>query len=108
MSLYQLQKFLYDLNREPRLQQQFRTGMSDVLDQYELTSVERTAVESHDIGLIYVLGANGQLLMHYAAYLGRTWPEYIALMREGIVKYGPVRAGIYAMTTLLDDRRAGL
>jgi len=55
-----------------------------------------------------VLGANGQLLMHYAAFLGMSWPAYIQAMRDGVAKYGPVRAGIYTMTTQLDEKVAGV
>jgi hypothetical protein len=29
-------------------------------------------------------------------------------MRDGVRKYGPVRAGIYAMTTSLDEKVAGV
>jgi hypothetical protein len=65
-------------------------------------------VASGDIGLMYVLGANGQLLMHYAAFLGLAWPEYIAAMRAGVARHGPVRAGIYHMTTAVDAKVAGV
>ncbi|MGY8796036.1 MAG: hypothetical protein ACKVJN_13115, partial [Woeseiales bacterium] len=40
----------------------------------------------------------GQILMHYAAFLGIEWFDYLDQMRAGIEKYGPVRAGVYAMT----------
>jgi hypothetical protein len=108
VSLYQLQKFLFDLNRDGAVQSGFRERPDAVLDRYELTAEERAAVATGDVGLIYVLGANGQLLMHYAAFLGMPWPEYIAAMREGIARHGPVRAGIYRMTTEIDERVAGL
>lgn len=108
MSLYQLQKFLYHLNREASVQQRFRTEPAAVLDGYELTQEERTAVATGDIGMMYVLGANGQLLMHYAAFAGLPWADYIAAMRDGVRKYGPVRAGVYAMTTALDEKVAGI
>ena len=108
MSLYQLQKFLYHLNREASVQQRFRTEPAAVLDGYELTQEERTAVATGDIGMMYVLGANGQLLMHYAAFAGLPWVDYIAAMRDGVRKYGPVRAGVYAMTTALDEKVAGV
>ena len=108
MSLYQLQKFLYELNREPALQEQHRADLPRLLDRYELTVEERRAIEAGDVGLIYVLGANGQLLMHYAAFLGMSWPAYIAAMREGIGRHGPVRAGVYAMTTHIDEKVAGV
>ena len=108
MSLYQLQKFLYDINRDPSVQGKYRADLERLLDQYELTAEERSAVAAGDIGLIYVLGANGQLLMHYAAFLGMTWPAYIQAMREGVAKYGPVRAGVYAMTTQTSEKVAGV
>ena len=108
MSLYQLQKFLYDINRDPRAQEQHRADLRGLLDRYELTGEERGALAAGDIGLIYVLGANGQLLMHYAAFLGMSWPAYIQAMREGVARHGPVRAGVYAMTTQMDDKVAGV
>ena len=108
MSLYQLQKLLFDLNRQPAAQIEYRQDLSRLLGHYALTDQERQAMESGDIGLIYVLGANGQLLMHYAAFLGLAWPDYIRAMREGVSKYGPVQSGIYAMTTNADDRVAGV
>ena len=108
MSLYQLQKFLYDINRDPTVQEKHRTDLPGLLDRYELTGEERRALEAGDVGLIYVLGANGQLLMHYAAFLGLSWPAYIQAMREGVATHGPVRAGVYAMTTQLNDKIAGV
>ena len=98
MSLYNLQKFLYVLNRDPGAQQAFREDPTTLLDQYELTGEERGALEEGDIGLLYVLGVNGQILMHFGAFLGVEWFDYLDRMRKGIDKYGPVRAGIYAMT----------
>jgi hypothetical protein len=108
MSLYQLQKFLYDINRDSLVQQRCRADLPGVLGQYELTSEERGALARGDIGLIYVLGANGQLLMHYAAFLGMSWAAYIQAMRDGVARHGPVRAGVYAMTTGMDDKVAGI
>ncbi len=108
MSLYQLQKFLYELNREPGLQAEHRADLPGLLARYELTSEERRALESGDVGLLYVLGANGQLLMHYAAFLGMSWSAYIQALREGVARHGPVRAGVYAMTTQLDEKVAGV
>ncbi|HYL71473.1 MAG TPA: aromatic ring-opening dioxygenase subunit LigA [Candidatus Dormibacteraeota bacterium] len=108
MSLYQLQKFLYDINREPALQRQYRAEPQALLGRYELSGEERAALATGDIGLIYVLGANGQLLMHFAAFLGLSWPAYLQAMRDGVAEHGPVRAGIYAMTTQLDEKAAGV
>lgn len=98
MSLYHLQKFLYVLNRDETAQKRYRDDLGSLLEEYELTDEERTALEEGDIGLLYVLGVNGQILMHYAAFLGIEWFDYLELMRKGIEKHGPVRAGVYAMT----------
>ena len=98
MSLYYLQKFLYVLNRDETAQTKYKEDLNILLDQYQLTDEERLALKEGDIGLLYVLGVNGQILMHYAAFLGIEWFDYLDMMREGIKKYGPVRAGVYTMT----------
>lgn len=108
MSLYSLQKFLYHLNRDPRVQQRYARDREALLAEYDFDAEELAAVRDGDIGKIYVLGANGQLLMHFAALLGMPWAEYIEAMREGVRAHGPVRAGIYAMTTALDEKVAGV
>jgi len=98
MSLYQLQKFLYVLNRDERAQVDYRNDLDSLIAGYDLTDEEAGALRDGDIGLLYVLGVNGQILMHYAAFLGIEWFDYLELMRDGIRKHGPVRAGVYAMT----------
>jgi Aromatic-ring-opening dioxygenase LigAB, LigA subunit len=108
MSLYQVQKFLFHLNREPAVQRRFSEARVSLVDDYILTDEERAAILDGDIGKLYVLGANGQLLMHYAAHLGMPWGQYLESMREGVRRFGPVRAGIYAMTTSTDEKVAGL
>ena len=98
MSLYQLQKFLYVLNRDENAQQQYRDDKDALIAEFDLTDEEANALREGDIGLLYVLGVNGQILMHYAAFLGIEWFDYLELMREGVRTHGPVRAGVYAMT----------
>lgn len=111
MSLYSMQKFLFALNREADVQSLYRDGGSArdaLLAGYDLNDEERIAIRDGDIGKLYVLGCNGQLLMHFAPLLGMPWSEYIEAMRDGVRKYGPVRAGIYAMTTRDDEKVAGI
>ena len=103
MSLYYVQKLLYQLNRDPAVRSRFGSDRDGLLAEYPLTDEERGAIEDGDIGLLYVMGVNGQILMHYAALLGQPWDVYIESMREGVRRHGPVRAGLYA---LLRDRRA--
>ena len=108
MSLYAAQKFLYDLNRDASVQERYKSDRAALLAGYELSDEERRAIEQGDIGKLYVLGCNGQLLMHFAPLLGVAWADYLEAMREGVRKYGPVRAGIYAMTTGTDEKVAGV
>ena len=111
MSLYAMQKFLFALNREAEVQRRYAEGgevRAALLAGYDLDDEERAAIDTGDIGKLYVLGCNGQLLMHFAPLLGIAWADYLEAMREGVRKYGPVRAGIYAMTTGTEDKVAGV
>ena len=107
MSLYYVQKLLYNLNRDETQKAHFLAG-DMTFDDYDLSGEERRAIDGRDIGLLYVLGVNGQILMHFAAFCGVAWSDYLQAMREGVRKHGPVRAGIYAMTTHVDEKVAGL
>lgn len=98
MSLYQLQKLLYNLNRDDRVKAQYAENLEALLAEYDLSEQESEALRDGDVGLLYVLGVNGQILMHYAAHLGIEWFDYLDLMRAGVARHGPVRAGVYAMT----------
>ena len=98
MSLYYTQKLLYNLNRDPALQAQYMADKDSVLKDYTLDEEELAALKKPDIGLLYILGVNGQILMHYAAMRGYAWPEYIQSMRDALAEHGNVRAGIYATT----------
>ena len=98
MSLYYVQKLLYNLNRDPAARQRYADDFKGLLADYDLAEEERRALVDGDIGLLYVMGVNGRILMHYAALLGYPWDEYIAAMRKGLAKHGPVRHGLYLTT----------
>lgn len=98
MSLYYVQKILYDINRDTQVQQQYTNDVDALLDSYKLTDEERMAIRTPDIGLLYVLGVNGQILMHFAAFHQIEWNDYLQAMRDGVERHGPVREGVYAMT----------
>ena len=98
MSLYYVQKFLFELNRDERLQANYHEDRHGVLEPYELTEEERAALTEPDIGKLFHLGVNGQILMHFAALHQIPWADYLQLMRDGISQHGPVREGVYAMT----------
>jgi Aromatic-ring-opening dioxygenase LigAB, LigA subunit len=95
VSLYYTQKLLFQLNRDPAIRRRLEQDMEGLLAECELTDEERRAIREPDIGLLYVMGVNGQILMHYAAFRGYEWNAYLEAMREGERKYGPVRTGLY-------------
>ena len=101
MSLYYVQKFLFQLNRNPTLRADYdrarQSGDRTVFGGYDLTDEEIGAIVDPDIGLLYHLGVNGQILMHFAALHHIVWADYLQLMRDGLERYGPVREGVYAM-----------
>ena len=107
MSLYTLSKLLFTLNRDADVKRLFASEPQAFVDRFALDPEERAAVLDHDIGKLYVLGVNGQILMHFAALCGIEWSDYLQRMRDGVKQHGPVRAGIYAMTTSVDDKVAG-
>jgi hypothetical protein len=98
MSLYQVQKLIYQLNRDPRTLERYASERDAVLAEYELSDEERSAIVQPDIGLLYVLGVNGQLLMHFAALHKIEWLDYLERMRQGLKTHGAVREGVYAAT----------
>jgi hypothetical protein len=97
VSLYYLQKVLYQLNRDPSVRERYARDRQDVLREYALDDAELAALRDDDVGLLYVMGVNGQILMHYAAFIGLPWDAYLEAMRDGVRRHGPVRAGIYAL-----------
>ncbi|MGH1505402.1 MAG: aromatic ring-opening dioxygenase subunit LigA [Acidimicrobiales bacterium] len=103
MSLYAVQKFLFELNRSPERQDAYAADRAAAVSGYDLDERETQALVEPDIGLLYHLGVNGQILMHFAALHHIEWQDYLQQMRDGIAVYGPVREGVYAMTTGLDQ-----
>jgi hypothetical protein len=95
MSLYSVQKLIFELNRDATVRERFASEREALLAEYDLSDEERNAIREPDIGLLYVMGVNGQLLMHYAALRGFEWNAYIEAMRAGERRYGPVRTGLY-------------
>ncbi len=98
MSLYYVQKFLFQLNRDEALKVAYDRDREAALDGYDVSDEERVALVAPDIGLLYHLGVNGQILMHFAALHQIEWSDYLQRMRDGLAEHGPVREGVYAVT----------
>ena len=103
MSLYAVQKYLYELNRSGPRQAEHLADAAAAVETFRaagasLTDDEVGALVAPDIGKLFHLGVNGQILMHFAALHQIEWQDYLQRMRDGIEQYGPVREGVYAMT----------
>ena len=112
MSLYYTQKLLYDLNRDPGLRQRFLDQPEPVLGGYDLTDEERDAFRRRDIGLLYVLGVNGQLLdvehMHaLARSTGRPARQRTTLYGRPQPVFEPHQAGERSCGTVARHRLNG-
>ena len=62
MTLYAVQKFLYELNRTPALQTAYEEDRHAVLEPYDLSEEETSALVEPDIGKLFHLGVNGQIV----------------------------------------------
>ena len=98
MSLYYVQKFLFELNRDEDFQSRYVADRPAALAGFDLSDEEQRALSEPDIGLLFHIGVNGQILMHFAAFHSIEWQDYLQLMRDGLDAHGPVREGVYAVT----------
>jgi hypothetical protein len=70
MSTFQLDKLLYQLNANSETFAAFTSNPHAVLDGYDLTDEERSAVQERNLSKLSDLGANGYLTLGFAAHLG--------------------------------------
>lgn len=62
MSLYQLQKLLYHVNRDTERRELYRKNPQDFVERYDLTEQEAQAVLNIDTRALYTLGVHSLLL----------------------------------------------
>ena len=82
MSLYEVQKLLFRLNRDEKLQARFRESRDEVLVDYRLDDAERRAIEAADVGRLYVMGVHPLLLLGFGTRAGYAWPDYIGRLKK--------------------------
>jgi hypothetical protein len=62
MSLYQLQKLLYDVNRDPARRERYRQDPAAFVKNYDLTEAEAKAILQLDVRALYQMGVHSLLL----------------------------------------------
>lgn len=70
MSLYQVQKLLFNLHNDLELKQKYKESPQEVLKKYELVESERKALLEPDVGSLYRMGVHTYLLWAYGALMG--------------------------------------
>jgi hypothetical protein len=91
MSLYQVQKFLYQFNGDPGLRASYAEDPAHAVEGRQLTDAERTALVQKDFQALYAMGVHGLLLTPLANYTGVPIPQYLATIRgqaEGAAAHG--------------------
>jgi hypothetical protein len=81
MSLYQVQKLLFHVNREPKTYERFLRERETLVAEYRLTEAEQRAVLETDFRSLYEMGVHSLLLGPLAAALGLSFPDYLAILR---------------------------
>ncbi len=82
MSLYAVQKVLFQLNNDAAARQRFAADRDALLAGYSLTQEERRALAEADVGRLHVMGAHPLLLAPFAGRAGLKWPDYLAALRR--------------------------
>jgi hypothetical protein len=62
MSLYQLQKLIFEVNRNPERREEYRKDAGAFAERYDLTKEEKEAVTNLDIRALYQRGVHSLLL----------------------------------------------
>ena len=62
MSLYQLQKLIYDVNRNPERRDEYQADKAGFVARYELTPEEQAAIAELDVRKLYSCGVHPLLL----------------------------------------------
>jgi hypothetical protein len=88
MSLYQVQQCLFDYLRV--LEDPKTEGRPEIdTEGYDLTDTERKALESKDIGEIYVMGVHPVIVNGYCRALGYKRADYRPMLEAAAVKTEP-------------------
>jgi aromatic-ring opening dioxygenase LigAB LigA subunit len=81
VSLYQVQKLLFHVNRGREVRVRFLSERERLVSGYDLTADERRAVLDMDFRALYQMGVHSLLLGPLAAALGVSFPDYLAMLR---------------------------
>lgn len=79
--MYNVQKLLWDVRRDPSVAERFKQEPDAVLDHYGIGGEHREAMRTMDLKSLYDAGANPYLLYFCALQLGVPRQEYYDRIR---------------------------
>lgn len=82
VSSYEVQKMIRDINRDPKLRQDFFADADAVAQRYDLTEDEKTNIRTRDYGALYALGVHGLLLRPFSLLHGVSEKDYLEAIRK--------------------------
>lgn len=83
MSLYQVQKLIQAVNRDPQAREKYFSARQALLDEYFLEENERDAVRDLNIITLYEMGVHPLLLRPFTIINGVSEKDYLAAIRGG-------------------------
>ena len=84
MSLYQLQKLIYHVNRDVERREHYRRDAEAFAKKYDLTEAERAAILNVDVRALYNMGVHSLLLRPFTL-LNKVSNEEYANALKGLV-----------------------
>ena len=82
MSLYQVQKLVQSVNRDPESRSRFLESRESFAREFELTDEERDALVNMNIHDLYDMGVHPLLLRPFTIIHGVSEPDYLQAIRE--------------------------
>ena len=81
MSLYQVQKFVQAVNRNPDARQKFFNDRAALAEEFDLTTEEKTALTEIQVYELYEMGVHPLLLRPFTIINGMSEPDYLKTIR---------------------------
>jgi len=83
MSIYQVQKLVQEVNRNPNARQRFFDERQTFTTEFDLTAEERAAVTELNLFVLYEMGVHPLLLRPFTIINGVSEPDYLKAIRGG-------------------------
>ncbi|MGB0574901.1 MAG: hypothetical protein ACPGPC_01915 [Alphaproteobacteria bacterium] len=86
MQAYNVQKLIFHMNTRPAVYERYGSDRAVLFAEYKLTAAEQDYIETMNVGALFEMGVQPQLLAPFAGRENIAWPEYI----KGMETPGPL------------------